>query len=167
MDWGQDLDKHVSEQSNEAGQGTEDSNYSEPSNQSNVQPAPTASLEDKLSQTSDNVSVKNRNNELQSADPGASESDRSQLTSPEILEFPLDLEDNGGPQQDDSATTGTAKVEPSSDENHGMSDLKSTPSVNPTYAQLIVEARKKSEELKAKGTGFFLFCFVFLFHTTF
>jgi len=89
------------------------------------------------------------------SDPGASESDRSQLTSPEILEFPLDLEDNGGPRQDDSATTGTAKVEPSSDENHGMSDLKSTPSVNPTYAQLIVEARKKSEELKAKGTGNF------------
>jgi len=163
LDWGQDLDKHVSEQSNEAGQGTEDSNYSAPSNQSNVQPAPAASLEDKLSQTSDNASVKNRNNELQSADPGASESDRSQLTSPEILEFPLDLEDDGGPRQDDS-TTGTGKVEPSSDENHGMSDLKSTPAVNPTYAQLIVEARKKSEELKAKGT----FCFVvLLFHTTF
>ena len=102
----------------------------------------------------ESVSVKNRNNELQSADPGASESDRSQLTSPEILEFPLNL-DGGGSRQDDSAAIGTGKMEPSSNEDHGISDLKSAPAVNPTYAQLTVEARKKSEELKAKGTGNF------------
>ena len=73
MDWGKDLDKHVSERSNEAGQGTEDSNYSEPSNQSDVQPASTASPEDELSQASDNVSVKNRN----SADYSASSMEKN------------------------------------------------------------------------------------------
>ena len=48
------LEKHNSEQSNEAGQGTEDSNYSEPSNQCNVQPDPTVLPDNELSQTSDN-----------------------------------------------------------------------------------------------------------------
>ena len=70
------------------------------------------------------------------------------------MEFPLNL-DGGGSRQDDSAAIGTGKMEPSSNEDHGISDLKSAPAVNPTYAQLTVEARKKSEELMAKGTGNF------------
>ena len=80
VDWGQGLGKRASEQSDEAEQGREDNK--DPGYQSNVQLAPTASPDDELSQTSDDVGVDNRNSELQRADI---ESDRSQLTSPEII----------------------------------------------------------------------------------
>ena len=76
------------------------------------------------------------------AEGGASESDHSSLTSPEILEFP--------PENDNSQwdTAEVAKPEPSVGE---MSASDKIAAGKNAYAQFLAESRRKSEELKGKG----------------
>lgn len=76
------------------------------------------------------------------AEGGASESDHSSLTSPEILEFPPE---NDGSQWD---TAEVAKPEPS------VGDMSASDRIaagKNAYAEMLAELRRKSEELKGKG----------------
>ena len=76
------------------------------------------------------------------AEGGASESDHSSLTSPEILDFPSE---NNGSQWD---TAEVARSEPSVGEMSASDRIAAGRNV---YAEMLAESRRKSEELKGKG----------------